>query len=85
MAANAAIKIVDDFEKENIDLILFATESGVDNSKSGAIYLQSLLEFNTHASGMELKQACFGLIAGIRLAMGHISLNPNSRVLLVGS
>ncbi|MBF7128458.1 hydroxymethylglutaryl-CoA synthase [Pediococcus pentosaceus] len=85
LAANAALKIVDDNEKEKIDLILFGTESGVDNSKSGAIYLQSLLGINSSASGVELKQACFGLTAGIQMAMGHIALHPESRVLLVGS
>jgi hydroxymethylglutaryl-CoA synthase len=85
LAANAALKIVDDSEKEKIDLILFGTESGVDSSKSGAIYLQSLLGINSAASGVELKQACFGLTAGIQMAMGHIALHPESRVLLVGS
>jgi hydroxymethylglutaryl-CoA synthase len=85
LAANAALKLIDDEEREKIDLILFGTESGVDNSKSGAIYLQSLLGINSAASGVELKQACFGLTAGIQLAMGHIALHPESRVLLVGS
>ena len=85
LAANAADKIIDDSERQKIDLILFCTESGVDNSKSGAIYLQSLLKINDKASGVELKQACFGLTAGIQLAMGHIALHPNSRVLLVGT
>lgn len=85
LAANAASKIIDDSDREKIDLILFGTESGIDNSKSGAVYLQHLLGINQSASGVELKQACFGLTAGIRLAMGHILMRPESRVLLVGS
>ncbi|TLQ04586.1 hydroxymethylglutaryl-CoA synthase [Pediococcus stilesii] len=85
LAANAAMKIVDDEERTKIDLVLFGTESGVDNSKSAAIYLQSLLKINSAASGVELKQACFGLTAGIQLAMGYIALHPDRRVLLVGS
>lgn len=85
LAANAAMKIVDDEERAKIDLVLFGTESGVDNSKSAAIYLQSLLKINSAASGVELKQACFGLTAGIQLAMGYITLHPDRRVLLVGS
>lgn len=85
LAANAALKIMDEDERAKIDLILFGTESGVDGSKSGTIYLQSLLGINDAASGVELKQACFGLTAGIQLAMGHIALHPESRVLLVGS
>lgn len=85
LAANAAMKIVDDEERAKIDLVLFGTESGVDNSKSAAIYLQSLLKINSAASGVELKQACFGLTAGIQLAMGYIALHPDRRVLLVGS
>ncbi|AEV95271.1 hydroxymethylglutaryl-CoA synthase [Pediococcus claussenii] len=85
LAANAASKIIDDADRQKIDLILFGTESGVDNSKSGSVYLQHLLGINQSASGVELKQACFGLTAGIRLAMGHIMMKPDSRVLLVGS
>ncbi|KAF0344708.1 hydroxymethylglutaryl-CoA synthase [Pediococcus acidilactici] len=85
LAANAAWQILDEKERQSIDLILFGTESGVDNSKSAAVYLQSLLGINSQASGIELKQACFGLTAGIQLAMGHIALHPQSRVLLVGA
>lgn len=85
LAANAAWQILDEEERQSIDLILFGTESGVDNSKSAAVYLQSLLGINAQASGVELKQACFGLTAGIQLAMGHIALHPQSRVLLVGA
>lgn len=85
LAANAAWQILDEKERQSIDLILFGTESGVDNSKSAAVYLQSLLGINAQASGVELKQACFGLTAGIQLAMGHIALHPQSRVLLVGA
>lgn len=85
LAANAAIKIVDEYEQQKIDLILFATESGVDNSKSAAIYLQRLLNINSNAKGIELKEACYGSTAALQLALGHISLHPESRVLIVGS
>ncbi len=51
LAANAAWQILDEKERQSIDLILFGTESGVDNSKSAAVYLQSLLGINAQASG----------------------------------
>ena len=58
MAANAADKILTPEDKEQIDMILFATESGIDNSKSGAVYLQRLLGFKHQVRVVELKQAC---------------------------
>ncbi len=64
MAANAADKILTPEDKEQIDMILFATESGIDNSKSGAVYLQRLLGFKHQVRVVELKQACYAATAG---------------------
>lgn len=35
LAANAALRIIDKEDLEKIDLVIFGTESGIDNSKSG--------------------------------------------------
>lgn len=85
MAANAALKILDDKDKEAIDYIIFGTETGVDHSKSAAAYVHGLLGLNPYARSVEVKQACFGATAGIQMAKGHIALNPDSKVLVLAS
>lgn len=85
LAANAALTILDDEDKEKIDFVIFGTESGIDNSKSAAVYVHQLLGLNPNARSIEVKQACYGATAGIQMAKGHIALNPESKVLVLGS
>ncbi len=85
MAANAALEILDESDKEQIDYVIFGTETGIDNSKSAAVYVHRLLDLHPHARAIEVKQACYGATAGIQMAKGHIALNPDSKVLVLGS
>ncbi|MEN1969069.1 hydroxymethylglutaryl-CoA synthase [Lentibacillus sp. N15] len=85
LAANAALEILDDADKEAIDFVIFGTESGIDNSKSAAVYVHNLLGLPSSARAIEVKQACYGATAGIQMAKGHIALNPDSKVLVLGS
>lgn len=85
MAANAAQLILTKEDKEEIDMILFATETGVDQSKSGATWIHDLVGIQPFARSVELKQACYSATAGLQLALGHIALHPESKVLLLAS
>lgn len=85
MAANAANEILTEEDKKEIDMILFATETGVDQSKSGATWVHDLVGIQPFARSVELKQACYSATAGIQLAMGHIALHPESKVLVLAS
>lgn len=85
LAANAALQILDEKDKEAIDFVIFGTESGIDSSKSAAVYVHDLLGLNSYARAIEVKQACYGATAGIQMAKGHIALNPESKVLVLGS
>ncbi|OJF97210.1 hydroxymethylglutaryl-CoA synthase [Alkalibacterium sp. 20] len=85
MGANAALAILDDEDRAKIDLVLFGTESGVDHSKSGAVWVHHLTGIQENARSFELKQACYGATAGIKMAMGHIALNPDSKALVIGA
>lgn len=85
LAANAALEILDEDDKTKIDFVIFATESDIDNSKAGAIYVHHLLGLNPNARSIEVKEACYGATAGIQMAKGHIALNPESKVLVLGS
>ena len=85
LAANAALEILDEEDKEKIDFVIFGTESGIDHSKSAAVYVHNLLGLNPYARSIEMKQACYGGTAAIQMAKGHIALNPDSKVLVLAS
>jgi hydroxymethylglutaryl-CoA synthase len=85
LAANAALDILSEEDKEAIDFVIFGTESGIDNSKSAGVYVHHLLGLNPEARTIEVKQACYGATAGIQMAKGHIALNPDSKVLVLAS
>ncbi len=85
LGANAALEIIDQADKEAIDFVIFGTETGIDHSKSGAVYIHHLLGLKPNARCVEVKHACYGATAGIQMAKGHVALNPESKVLVIGS
>lgn len=85
MATNAAAQILTDEDKDQIDMVVFATESGVDHSKAAATWVHELLGIQPYARVIELKQACYSATAGIQSAIAHIALKPESKVLVLAS
>lgn len=85
MGANAASAILDDSDRAAIDTIMLATESSVDQSKAGAVYIQHLLGLSPHCRAFELKQACYSATAGLQLACAYVATHPNKKVLLIAS
>ncbi len=85
MGANAAWQACRDLDREKIDTLFFATESGIDQSKAGGIYIHRLLGLSPHCRTVELKQACYSGTAALQMASGWIKQNPESKVLIVMS
>lgn len=85
LAANAAAKILTPENRQQIDTVIFASESGIDQSKSGAVYLQSLLDLPRQVRAFEVKQACYSATAALQLARGYIALHPDKKVLITAS
>ncbi|MFL2020439.1 MAG: hydroxymethylglutaryl-CoA synthase [Weissella hellenica] len=85
MAANAADEMLTASDRKTITMILFATESGIDNSKSGAVYLQRLLGINPYARTIELKQACYAGTFALMQARDYVTLHPTEKVLVIAS
>lgn len=85
MGANAASKILNKDDIDKIDLVIFATESGVDFAKSGATFIHGLLKLNKYARSIEMKHACYSATLALELARGHINRYPNKKVLIVAS
>ncbi|WP_203648838.1 hydroxymethylglutaryl-CoA synthase [Secundilactobacillus yichangensis] len=85
LAANAAAKVVDETNRDQIAMVLFGTESGIDNSKSAAVYLKRLLNLPDNIRAIELKQACYGATAGVQFAHDYVFLHPDKQVLVIGA
>lgn len=85
MAANAAIEILDDDDIQKIDMVLFATESAFDYSKSAATYLVDLLNLTPNIRCLEVKQACYSGTAAIQMAADYVRQRPERKVLVVTS
>jgi len=85
MAANAAEQILTPALKAEIGMVLFGTESGIDNSKATAVYLAHLLDLPQNTRAIELKQACYGATAGLQLAADYVRVHPQAKVLVIGA
>ncbi|MEE9302188.1 MAG: hydroxymethylglutaryl-CoA synthase [Thiotrichaceae bacterium] len=85
LAANAAFPLFEHTHKEEITTLLFATESGIDQSKSAGIYVQNLLGLSEHCRNVELKQACYSGTAALQMAIGLVRQNPKEKILIICS
>ncbi|MGY2060450.1 hydroxymethylglutaryl-CoA synthase, partial [Nocardia gipuzkoensis] len=85
LAAAAARQIVARHGVDGIRTILFATESGIDQSKSAAVYVQDLIGLPAATRSVELKQACYGGTSALQLAAGIVARDPEQRVLVIAS
>lgn len=85
MAANAAHQALRDIDTNEIELVLFATESGIDQSKSAGIYVHGLLGLPTRCRVVELKQACYSGTAALQLALPFLRENPDKKVLVIAA
>ncbi len=85
MGAEAAKRIVDAHGADKIRTVLFATESGVDQSKAAGVYVHGLLDLPRNCRVVELKQACYSGTAALQFALGIVSRNPDEQVLVIAS
>lgn len=85
MGATAAQKIIDRNGVEGIRTLVFATESGIDQSKSAGVYVHGLLGLPHEIRTLEVKMACYGGAGALQLALGLVARNPQEKVLVVAS
>jgi hydroxymethylglutaryl-CoA synthase len=84
MAIEAAYDIVQD-DLTTIDTILFATESGIDFSKSAGNYVHRMLKLHPNVRILELKQACYAMTGALHLACEMVRANPTKKALVLAS
>lgn len=85
MAAAAAKKIVDRAGVEDIRTVIFATETGIDQSKAAAVYVHELIGLPSNVRSVEMKQACYSATAALQFASAVVARNPEEKVLVVAS
>ncbi|MEM1371224.1 MAG: hydroxymethylglutaryl-CoA synthase [Pseudomonadota bacterium] len=85
LAAEAAAKVVAEEDVETIDTVLFATETGIDQSKAAGVYVHELLQLPRRCRVVELKHACYSGTAALQLACGHVTRKPERKVLVIAS
>ncbi len=85
LAASAALPLVQQHGVDRIRTLLVATESGVDASKSVAVWVHRLLGLPEGCRAVELKQACYSATAGLQAALGIVARNPGEQVLLIAT
>ncbi|MBN1540867.1 hydroxymethylglutaryl-CoA synthase [candidate division KSB1 bacterium] len=83
LAANAAEQALQGVDRERIEAIFFATESGIDQSKAAGIYVHRLLDLQPHCRVVELKQACYSGTIGVQAAAALVHRNPESKALVI--
>ena len=85
MAASAAFPLKERGELDGVEALLFATESGIDQSKAAGMFVHSLLGLPERCRVVELKQACYSATAALRMAMGLVAMRPQSKVLVIAA
>ncbi len=89
-AVNAAKPVVDALsprQRERIEILMTATESGVDYSKSVASYVHEFLGLHRNCRIAEVKQACYAATAAVQLAAGYLAsaVSPGAKALVIAT
>lgn len=85
LATSAAQEILTEQDKSDIDMVIVATESGIDQSKAASVYVHSLLGIQPFARSFEMKEACYAATAALNYAKLHVATKPDSKVLVIAS
>ena len=68
MAVNAANSILTDDDRQRVELLVVASESGVDYEKPLSTWVQRYTGLTPHCRNFEVKHACYGSTAGLQMA-----------------
>lgn len=85
MGTSAAAAILTEEDKNEIDMVIVASESGIDQSKASAVFIHGLLRIQPFARSFEMKEACYSATAALDYAKLHVEKRPSSKVLVIAS
>ena len=72
-AVNAANLMLTDADRERIELLIVASESGVDQEKPLSTWVHRYLRLTPHCRNFEVKHACYGGTAGLQMALNWVA------------
>ena len=87
LAAQAALPLLPHIDSNRLKMLIVGTESGVDASKSSALYVQNLLKFTPWVRSIEVKEACYGGTAALMMACDYVRAHAekNPQVLVIAA
>lgn len=85
MGANAAATVLSQLDQGSVESVIFATESGIDQSKAASIYLHRLLDLPPNCRAFEVKQACCSSTMALEMALAKVAIRPQAKILIVAS
>ncbi len=85
LGLRAAVKLLDNYDKEKIDLLLFCTQSPDYYLPTSACILQDKLGLRTDVGAFDFNLGCSGFIYGLAIAKSFIRTGIASNVLLITS
>jgi 3-hydroxy-3-methylglutaryl CoA synthase len=85
LAVNAARPLVESAGREAFELLIVATESGIDFGKPLSSYVHRYLGLGARCRNLEMKHACYGGTAAVQLATAWVRSNdaPGKKALVV--
>ncbi|MFC1747375.1 hydroxymethylglutaryl-CoA synthase family protein [Pseudomonadota bacterium] len=89
-AVNAAAPLLDamsEDDRKRIDMVITATESGLDFGKSLSTYIHDYLKLDKRCRLFEIKQACYGATAALQMAANYVvaQAERNPTVLVIAT
>ncbi|WP_421775817.1 hydroxymethylglutaryl-CoA synthase [Gardnerella sp. KA00288] len=87
LAAQAALPLLPHIDSNRLKMLIVGTESGVDASKSSALYVQNLLKLTPWVRSIEVKEACYGGTAALMMACDYVRAHAEKdpQVLVIAS
>ena len=85
MGINATAEYLDQVDLDQLGLLIFATESGIDQSKSASLFVKEALGLPAQIRTFEIKEACFALTASLQVARDYVRAHPHHSAMIIGS
>lgn len=85
LGAQAALPLLPYIDDSRLKMVIVGTESGVDASKSSALYIHRLLDLSPWVRCVEVKEACYGGTAALMMARDYVLTHPSTQVLVIAA
>lgn len=87
LAVNATERLLTDADREQIELVVVATESAVDFGKPISTWVQRYCRLPAHIRNFEVKHMCYGGTAALRVAASWVAsgVRPGKKALVINS